>query len=216
MTPNVSILLPHLREPNNDTALKVCLDCLVANTATDFELVMESVATRRDIYGVLNRMAERAIGEWIIPMNTDVFVSPGWMEPLLEAADPNTIVSPVMVECGAIGVHERNLQRDFGMTPDSFQREAFEQWVLEGADWLGGWVEGDWAWFFPSLLPRQRFLDLGGFDTTRGAFPREPLDINFWIDWETQGGLFKRVRSWVYHLQQWSSKEEQEKAVRQS
>jgi GT2 family glycosyltransferase len=186
----------------------------VANTGIDFELVLESVAERRDIYRVLNNMAMRAIGDWIIPMNTDVFVSPGWSEPLVEAADLNTIISPVMVECGAIGVHERNLQRDFGMTPDAFRREEFEQWVNTGAEWLG-WIDGDWAWFFPSLLPRLRFLDLGGFDTRKGSFPLEPLDIDFWLHWQAQGGKFKRVRSWVYHLQQWSSKEEQEKAVRQ-
>jgi len=212
--PLVSLLLPHLREPENDKALRIALDCIVANTGLNYELMVEAVAERRDIYRVLNHMAQRANSPWIIPMNSDVFVAPGWLEPIYEERHLNVIVSPCMVEPGAIGVNERNIEKNFGMTPDSFRRAEFEAWVAAGGHWSINWLEGHWNWFFPSLIPRYTFLTkLYGFDVSKGAFP-DPLDIEFWNRWEANGGTFKRVHSFVYHLQQWSFKEEQQKAVR--
>jgi hypothetical protein len=212
--PLVSILLPHLHEPENDKALRICLDCIIANTGLNFELIMESVAERRDIYRVINSMAARANAYWLIPMNSDVFVSPGWLEPIYEARDLNAIVSPCMVEPGAIGVNERNIHKDFGMRPETFRRSEFEAWVAAGGDWSINWLEGEWAWFYPSLISQSSFLTvMGGFDTKKGSFP-DPIDIDFWNRWEVNGGKFKRVRSWVYHLQNYSNPDEQKKAVR--
>ena len=202
--PLFTILLPHLRNSSNDAALRVCLDCLVANTGLDYELMLEAVEERRDIYAVINHMAKRANTDWLIPLNSDVFVPPGWVEPMWEARHPNAIVSPTMVECGAIPVNDLNLQKDFGRRPETFRRAEFEQWVREGGGVRDDWHDGDRSWYFPSLLERDRFLSLGGFDTTRGFFPLHPLDMWFWDTWAASGGTFKRVRSWVYHLQVWS------------
>jgi GT2 family glycosyltransferase len=205
-TPLVSILLPHLRNPSNDAALRICLDCIVANTDINYELIVESVAERRDIYGVVNRMAEKAVSEWIIPMNTDVFVSPGWIQPLYDARSFDTIVSPVMVECGAIPVSDRNLERDFGRTPDAFHRAEFDYWVRMGGEWKPDWRADAEAWYWPSLIPRRAFLALGGFNTALGGFP-DPLDKDFHERWARAGCGFRRVRSFVYHLQAWSDGE---------
>lgn len=204
--PLVSILLPHLRNPSNDAALRVCLDCVVANTDINYELIVESVAERRDIYGVVNRMAEKARTDWIIPLNTDVFVSPGWITSLWELRDPETIVTPVLVECGAIPVNERNLERDFGRTPQTFARSDFELWTRLGGGWKDGWNVDAESWYFPSILNRNAFIGLGGFDTSIGGFP-DPLDMDFWLLWELNGGKFKRAHSYVYHLQAYNEPE---------
>lgn len=213
VSPLVSILLPHLRTPANDAALQIALSCIIDNTALDYELIIEAVSERRDIYPVLNAMAERALGEWVVFHNSDVFVSPGWLEPLYDSRDENAIVSPVMVECGAIGVAPVNLRKDFGMTPLTFRREAFEEWVKSGGE-MPGIPDGARRWYFPSLLNRQSFLDMGGFDSVRGQFPIDPVDIWFWDQWAAAGKTFRHARSFVYHLQAWSSEFEQEKAVR--
>lgn len=212
--PLVSILLPHLREPENDKALQIAVDTLIAHTDLDYELIIEGVSERRDIYPVINAMAGRAISDWIVFWNSDVFAAPNWIQPLYEARAVDRIVSPVMVECGAIGVSERNIHKDFGMTPDTYRRTDFEQWVKDGAEWSINWIEGDRAWYFPSLLSRERFLDLGGFDSSFGQFPFDPVDIHFWNTWEAHQGVFKRARSWVYHLQNYSAESEQVKEVR--
>lgn len=207
ISPPISILLPHLRNASNDGALQVALDTLTAHTTLDYELIIEAVEERRDIYAVLNRMARRALGEYLIPWNSDVFASPNWLTPMWDARSVETIVSPTMVECGAIPVNDLNLQKDFGRRPETFRRAEFEDWVRAGGGQRTDWHDGDRAWFFPSLINRRRFLELGGFDTTRGYFPEHPLDIWFWDKWEACGGKFKRVKSWVYHLQAYNEPE---------
>lgn len=209
MKPLVSILLPHLRAPENNKALRIALDTLVTHTDIDYELLVEGVETRRDIYAVVNNMAQRANSEWLIPFNSDVFVGPNWIRPLYDARDPNAIVSPVMVECGAIPVNDRNLECDFGRRPETFRRSDFEAWVERGGGWRDDWKDSEQAWYFPSLIPRWKFMrsesagSIVGFDTSLGSYP-EPLDMDFWWRWQANGGTFKRVRSFVYHLQVFS------------
>ncbi len=132
--PAVSVLLPHLRQDVNDRALAICLQTLVDNTDVDYEIIIEAVAERRDIYTVCNSMAQRANAKWVVFHNSDVFMAPGWAKPMLEAAQPNRIVAGIIVECGAIGVNILNHHRNFGMTPETFDRTAFERWVK----WGGG------------------------------------------------------------------------------
>jgi GT2 family glycosyltransferase len=206
--PALSVLIPHLREPANDKALAVNLEMLVDNTGVDYELIVEAVATRRDIYGVCNSMVARANSEWVVFGNSDVFMAPDWAEPMLEAAQPNRIVTGVVVECGAIAVNILNHHRNFGMTPESFDREAFERWVREAPE-----VPIGAGWYFPSLHNRQAFLDFGGFDVSKGSFP-DPLDVDYWTRWQESGREVHRVHSFCYHLQQYSFEEEQQKAVR--
>lgn len=206
--PAISILIPHLRESANDQALRICLDCIASNTSVDYELVIEAVQTRRDIYEVCNRMVDKASAEWVVFGNSDVFMAPGWAEPMWEARQPDRIVTGVIVECGAIGVSHLNVHRNFGMTPAAFNRSAFERWVGEVWPMPGG--EG---WYFPSLHHRETFLAFGGFDLSKGGFPA-PLDSDYWDRWRASGRQVQRVASYCYHLQQWSFKEEQEKAAR--
>lgn len=204
--PAVSILIPHLAGPENDKALRICLDCLIANTSVVYELIIDT--TRGGVYSFINRMARAASADWIVFLNSDVFMAPNWAQPMLDAAEPNKIVSGVIVECGAIGVNTANVHRNFGMRPETFQRAEFEQWVAESAVSLSG--DG---WYFPSLHNREAFLDMGGFDTTLGEFP-VPLDIDYWNRWKQRGGSIQRVPSFCYHLQNYSNEEEQHKAVR--
>lgn len=206
--PQLSILIPHLRDLENDKALRVCLDCIAANTDVDYELVIEAVAQRRDIYQVCNRMVYKAAAQWVVFGNSDVFMAPGWAQPMLDAARPNRIVTGVIVEPGAIGVNVLNHHRNFGMRPDSFDRAAFERWCIEAPE-----VPQGRGWYFPSLHNREAFLEFGGFDTSKGAFP-DPLDEEYWKRWLDSGRQVHRVVSFCYHLQQFSFKEEQQKAVR--
>jgi hypothetical protein len=200
----ISIILPHLRNTDNDKALRIALDTLVTHTDMDYELLLEAVAERRDIYPVVNSMAEQATTDWLVFWNSDTFASPNWIRPLWDARAVNTIVSPVMVECGAIPVNDKNLERDFGRTPETFRRGEFEAWVSAGGEWREHWREDQQAWYFPSLMNRNRFLAQGGFDGTRGQFPENELDMFFWETWAANGGQFKRVKSWIYHLQAYS------------
>lgn len=201
----IAVLIAHKRTRANDRALKIALETLIDNTDVDYELLVDTT-TPADPYVVYNRLAGQATAPWIVFLNSDTFAGPNWARPMLAAAAPDTIVAPVLVECGKIGVHVLNYARDFGDKPENFKRGDFESFVRAGGEWREG--EG---WYMPSLHPRARFLELGGFPTERGVFPKDALDELYWAAWKAQGGKVVRVRAWFYHLQNWSNEAEQTK-----
>lgn len=205
--PKLSIVIPHKHEPENDKALAQALVCIVQNTRSDYELLVDTT-TPADPYVVLNSLVARASGEYIFFSNSDIFVAPGWDTPMLAAAAPDTIVNATLVEPGAIGVHQGNIHRDFGMTPETFKRREFEAFCATNPQ-----PPNNAGFYYYAVIHRQAFLDFGSFDTTRGEFPT-PLDIFFWTDWEKAGKKIIRGLGLIYHLQRYSLKEEQDKPVR--
>lgn len=203
----IAILIPHKHTRENDKALAIALDCIVRNTDMDYEVLIDAT-TPACPYEVINRMAHSTTATYIVPTNSDVFFAPGWVRPMFAAAAPHMIITGVLVEPGAIAVSDQNHTANFGMTPETFDREAFEQWVVESPE-----VPSGNGWYFPSMHHRQTFLDRGGFDLSLGHFPA-PLDSHYWEQWQASGNYVERVLSYAYHLQNWSNPEEQQKAVR--
>lgn len=205
--PEISILLPHKHDPENDKSLAVALSCIAANTWCDYELIIDST-TPADPYVVVNDMARRAKSEYIFLTNSDIYVGPGWDKPLRDLARPDTIVNATLIESGAIAVFHGNLEYNFGMTPETFRRADFE------AQCMAGWPvpPGD-GFVYYALMHRQTFIDRGCFDLSRGPYP-EPVDSFYWDVWRAEGRPIVRAASYIYHLQRYSHKDEQEKAVR--
>ena len=195
---DLSILIAHKHDPVNDEALKIALDTIVANTVHDYELLVDAT-TPTNVYGAYNKLAERATTPYIAFTNSDVFLAPGWDVPMMEAANPWTIVTGVIVECGAIPVAAANVEKNFGMTPQAFRRQEFEQWVAEKQPFPEGR-----GWYFPSLHDRIAFLVMGGFDVSQGEFPRVAIDKFYWENWRASHHFVSHVRSYSYHLQCYS------------
>ena len=204
----ISVLIPHKRDPENDKALDIALSMYVRNTSVDIELCVDTT-TPADPYVVLNSMAERARSEWLFFGNSDLFPSKGWDAALLALAEPHTIVNATLVEPGAIGVHEGNIHRNFGMTPERFDRAGFEAFAAANPE-----LPANDGFTFYALLNRQAFLDFGGFDLSRGHFPTTPLDLIFWGQWREEGRTIVRANALFFHLQNWSNVLEQQKEVR--
>lgn len=209
MTIPLSILIPHKKTPQNDKALAIALACIADNTHNSYQLLVDS-ETPADPYVVINRLAEMARGEYLFLSNSDIFVSPGWDVDLLERASPYKIVNATLVEPGAIGVFDGNITRNFGMLPSTFRRADFEEWVTTNPTLPAGN-----GFVYYAVIHRQSFLKRGGFDISRGNFPT-PLDSFFWEAWKREGLEIARSTSLVYHLQNYSNPEEQEKPARQA
>lgn len=206
--PSFSILIPHKRNPENNKALAIALQCIAENTIGDYEIIVDST-TPADPYVVLNTIAQAAQSQYICFLNSDTFVSPGWDVGMMALAARDTIVNLTLVEPGAIGVFDGNFTRNYGMTPDSFDRTAFETFAAAP----DGAYPGGNGFVFYGLLPRERFLMRGGFDTSKGGFPAD-LDRQFWEAWQRDGLPIVRSQSLIYHLQNFSNSDEQTKAVR--
>jgi hypothetical protein len=213
--PAISIIIPHLRESQNDRALHIALACILDNTDLDYELIVEAVATRRDIYPVLNNMAQRARADWIIFSNSDVFFAPGWASALYNGRDENAITTGIIAECGAISVAADNYELHYGVTPEGYDRAGFEAWVAsDGARIYGDKAHQHRGWYFPCLLHKRTFNHSGGFGDGGGVFPHDPADMEYWNKWEASGKGFKRVNSWCYHLQAYTDPDPQRVANR--
>lgn len=206
-----TVILPHKRNAGNDAALSICMDMLKANTASpDFEIII-SCAVDRSLFPAIDRMIRQAETEYIVFWNSDMFPAPNWDTVMLQHAAYDTIVNPILVEPGVMGIHPDNVEWDFGRRPDTFRRQDFETWAQQASSP----VPSGEGFFAPYLMSRQRYLDLGGFDLSgdlRGFVQR---DIDFYAKHKANGGKVVRARTYVYHLQRYSEIAEQQKENRQ-
>jgi hypothetical protein len=173
------------------------------NTVSSFELIIDTECPK-DPYQIWNETAKTARGEFLVFANTDTLPAPDWDVYMLAHCKPNTIVTGYLVEPGNIGVAAENIHKDFGHSPESFQRFHFEAYatvphVPE--------VKEERGWYMPCCVQKEWFLSTGGFDTSKGTFPT-PLDIIFWNRCRDEFGTkFLRVDSWHYHFQNLSGRE---------
>lgn len=209
MTTRFTLILPHLRNRGNDAALTLCLECLLANTDSDFILMIEACESCA-LYPSVNRMFQRAPTDCCVYWSSDLFAAPHWDTPMLARWDTATIVTNVCVEPGVIGLHPENIAHDFGRTPQTFQREAFEQWTVDAP------VPDGVGWGTPYMVSRGALLSMNGL---REDLPPDEGsnfsggDRDFFARWLDSGSHIRtmvRARSYVYHLQRWSDVREQE------
>lgn len=201
-----TIILPHRRNPGNDAALRIALDCLVTNTVNDFVLLMDA-AYDQPLYPRVNAMVAAATTECCVYLASDVFLAPGWDAPMLALYDEHTFVTGILVEPGAIGVFSGNVTRDFGRKPDTFRRAEFEDWVTS----IEAPTPGGEGWPCPYMFPRSGYLAHGGLEVGLQGDPHgfTPADTRLFERWCTAGNVVRRTRSYAYHLQRWSEPDEQ-------
>ena len=206
-----TIILPHKRNPGNDAALRIALDCLMTNTRHDFHLLMDA-AVNEPLFPRVNRLIRQAQTDCIVYWSSDMFPAPGWDVPMLAAWNPDTFVTLVLVEPGVIGLHGNNIKQDFGRKPETFRRAAFETWC-ETFD--PGSNEG---WFAPYMVSRERVLALGGLQEHGLEGDHQGFtgaDELLFERHKAAGGKVIRARSFAYHLQRWSEVDEQAASKRE-
>jgi len=197
--PEFSVLIPHYAVDYGRRTLRTCLDCLMDNTTAHYELIVYGNSAGGDLYQIFNDMAQRAGSEWIVPLMYDEYVQPGWDIPALEYRAPDILWGFNIAECGYEPVNSLNTRVDFGGTPETFQRHAFETWAMTAP------VSSEFLWIFPWFMSREAFVDLGGFPKRRLDDTEWGLsDMLFCRTWVEAGGQVGRLPAWAYHLQRWS------------
>lgn len=200
-----TVLLPHRRNPANDNALSIAIDCLMKNTKADFRILMDC-AYDKPLYPRLNRLVKQAPTDTCVYLASDMFVAPNWDVQMLATFRKDLFVTGVVVEPGAIALYHLNLHHDFGRKPETFRRAEFEQWTVADAPVPSG--EG---WPCGYAFSRKRVLDLGGFEEHRVTDNHgfTDADMMLWERHKAMGGRIVRVRSFCYHLQRFSEPSEQ-------
>ncbi len=201
----ITIILPHKRNPGNNEALSLCLDMLQTNTVSDFVLIM-AADNSGQIYPAVNAMVRQAQTEVCVYWASDMFAAPGWDLPMLQLFEMDTFINNTVVEPGVISMYGGNHKEDFGRTPETFNRPAFEAWAVNGH------TAGGDGWFAPYMFPRSGFIEMGGLDTTIDAdLEFGSADMALFDKWkETGNRVIRAPGSFVYHLQRWSDVHEQE------
>lgn len=213
---DMTIILPHKRNPLNNDALQVCVDMLVRNTVNDFELLI-SAAVNRPLFPAIDRLFRQAQTDCLVFWNSDMFAAPGWDVAMLALFDYGAIVTNILVEPGAISMDGNNHHHDFGRRVETFRRAEFEAWSQSPEAPGTGNNEG---WYAPYMISQKRYLDIGGFDfdpadvRAEDGFNNRPLDIDLFLKHKAQGGVVRRAKCYTYHLQRWSDPAEQTKGNR--
>lgn len=201
MTPAFTVIIPHLREPRNHDALAICLDCLWRNTINDFDLIVAN-GNPLDYYATCNRLIKQATTDYVLIQTTDMFLAPDWDMPVLKATAPNTIVTMVTVDCGAFGVRDDHIIKDFGRTPETYRRAEFEIWTRNAP-----MVSGQ-GWYAPVMIHCNSWIDFEGFNVEKyGEFPEGAADFYTFRDWKEAGKQIEMVQAYAYHLGSWSNKD---------
>lgn len=205
-----TVILPHRRNPGNDAALAIAIDCLQKNTVNDFTLLLDC-AVDQPLNPRVNRMFETAQTEVCVYTASDMFFAPGWDVPMLAMYTPDTIVTNVVVEPRAIAMHPMNLEADYGKRADTFRRAQFEAFCKDAP------VMSGQGWYAPYMVNRQAWLDFGGLmqvNTETDGMGFNSADVILFDKWKAAGKSIQRAPSFCYHLQRYSDVGEQEDAKR--
>jgi len=202
--PAFTICLPHKRNAGNDKALAICLSCLLDNTKSSFKLIVDA-AYNQPLNERINQMVRQADTKICVYMASDTFVAPNWAEPMLARIDEMTFVTGVLVDSGVFPPLATNVTKDFGKTPETFNREAFEAWI-QGELTQGEPSKPDGeGWVCPYMFDKFRYLELGGLGA--GLLPGEEFngaDTELFDIHKANGGRVVRVSSYAYHLERYS------------
>lgn len=201
-----TVLIPYLSEINGipNRCIDMCKEYLHKNSTYPFEL-LEAV-DYPDYYLAVNDNFMKASTDIVILFNDDMFVEPGWDEPYVQYTKPKTIVSGYLVESGRIAVGGGAIEYDCGREPENFDYSKFTEFVQEyktlhnipevspimGHAAPCGLHKDSWIPFkiVPGVLHNKSGVDGEYFFNT---LPQADF-------------VYKKVRSFVYHIQSFTSK----------
>lgn len=116
------------------------------------------------VYRAWNKVVEIAETEFVVLVNSDMYFSEGWLDALVAAYSDTTLPTSLLVESGWIPSAFPEYVRDFGRTPDSFDRQRF----LDYANMIRqSGVTRPGRLFMPVLFKRKDFMDIGGYPIQR-------------------------------------------------
>lgn len=196
----ISIIMPHAINDENDRVLSLNQKMAKENTRGPYEILYIGNMRRPDlVYKGWNMLVGIAKYDLVLWSNTDLLLAPNWDVNIYQLTELYDWISLRVVECGAIPSAATMISKNFGWTAQGFDRDGFEKFVGEDIAQRPIHQPG-WIWHCPSVLKRNKFLELGGFGETP-PFPYDQ-DNHFKVRAEAAGWKFGvSNHSYAYHLQ---------------
>lgn len=112
-----------------------------------------------NVYRAWNYGAQKARGEIVVFVNSDMAFTPDWLEALEKNLSPDACVASRLVEMGRLRSGTYGIERDFGRSPGAYAEEAFQQYaaVIRKPELHPGGL------FMPLAIRKDHFEGVGGF-----------------------------------------------------
>ena len=158
----------------------------------------------KEIYQAWNHGAKVSNGEFICPINSDMYPAPNWLSELIKNYSDDKIVSSRLVESGRMPSGLHGITRNFGKIPEKFEAKKFEEYaetITVPTLQAGGL-------YMPYLLKKESFSKILGYP--EGNLNGIPGDQVF-IQRLSSIGIhhYTCFSSIVYHVQEGESKDEE-------
>ena len=137
-----------------------------------------------------------ASNEWVLILNDDNVAAKGWDTALVNTAQKNVVYSPNQIEPRP-SIFRDFIIKDFGITPDSFDMESFNQYVTT----VSNPTINDRGQTWPLFIEKKWYMILNGIDS---GFPSPAVaDWDFFLRLELAG--LKCVRYFGTHFYHFAS-----------
>jgi hypothetical protein len=143
----------------------------------------------------INLMFESAKNDIVSYIQSDMIVGKNYdVEILRHLKDENTIISATRIEPSLHPQSPEKYTQDFGLNPDEFNVEDFNNFVQSNTDL----EKTTHYWFAPFTLYKQRWLEIGGHDT---LFRRSREDSDILMRLRLNGcNIIQTWSALVYHF----------------
>lgn len=190
----ISVVIPYL---SNSRCIDKCIDLIKKNTVNECEIV--AIADNTDVYGAYNFGVMNSKYDVVALLNDDMFVAPGWDEMFVKYCKENTVVTNYLIECGRVAVNGRNMEKNFGTTPETFDYEGFSQYVdtIDVPEAIYGTI----GWYMPVAFYKSTFIEY----PNERKYPHDNDTTLFQTILPSKNYTFIKVKSFTYHLQNFSS-----------
>jgi len=216
----ISVIIPSYRNPEY---LELCLESaiklqrekhqnefiVVVDGFTDMyqqlirnfpQVVWISFTENQGLAFALNTGVQYANNKHVLILNEDNISPIGWDVVCEDIYDDNTVVSFMQVEPQQSIFHFKC--QDFGTTPKNFNMEGFLTWEQRERKLP---ILSDKGCLFPFLINKEKYMMVGGFDTSYSS--PFVVDLDFWYKLQLAKLYFKTSsRMTVYHFGSRSTK----------
>ncbi|HPM28103.1 MAG TPA: glycosyltransferase, partial [bacterium] len=112
-----------------------------------------------NVYRAWNFAAQKARGDYIVFINSDMAFTPKWLENLTGALNGSNCVASRLVESGKLRSGTYGIEKNFGRVANKYKENSFQTYACTVQEN----VVKDGGLFMPLLIKKKDFINVGGY-----------------------------------------------------